>query len=211
MARSEDLKTPLARFDWTKDLFVARAQEVGKKPKFGFTPLFPKSTDLSALKKAAAEAIVAEWGDKGIEWYKNGLIKDPFLDGDGPQGIDKKTGERRVGYAGHTFLRCTSGEDFKPVVVDRLRNPVVTVAGCPSGSYGFAVVHAFTWTNDKGGKGVTFGVSLVQVSKVAEGDERFSTAGGGSPDPDKYFEKIADEGAAPAETKNGQGAGALFS
>lgn len=207
-SRSEDLKTPLCRFAYTNDLFKARAQEEGKKPKFGCTLMFPKTTDLSALKKAASEAAFAEWGDKAAQWYKDGLIKDPFLDGDGPQGINKKTGERSLGHAGHIFTRTTSGEGFKPLVVDNLRNPLVSVAGAPSGSWGYAVVHAFTWVNEKGGKGVTFGVSLVQITKVAQGEEKLG--GGGGPDPAKFFEKAADEGAAPAAPKTGAGAGGLF-
>lgn len=205
MARSEDLKTPMARFAWTENLFKARAQEEGQKAKFGCTLLFPKDVDLSALKEAAGKAAIEEWGDKAVQWIKDGVIKSPFLDGDGPQGINKKNGERNAGYAGHTFIRVTSGADFKPVVVNQLRNPVVEASGFPSGYYGFAVVHAFTWENAKNGKGITFGISLAQVAKEGE-----RLGGGGGPDPDKFFEKIADEGAAPAETKSGAGAGGLF-
>lgn len=207
MARSEDLKTPEARFAFTRELFTAKAgsDEPGAKKKFGCTLLFPKSADLSALKDAAVKAATEEWGDKAVQWIKDGVIKSPFLDGDGPQGIAKKTGERKEGHVGHTFIRVTSGETMKPVVVDRLRNPVVDAAGCPSGCYGFAVVNAFTWDNPKNGKGITFGISMAQVTRPGE-----ALGGGGGPDPDKFFEKIADEGAAPEATKSGQGAGGLF-
>ena len=44
---------------------------------------------------------------------------------------------------------------------------------------------------------------------VREGDEVLG-GGGGGPDPDKFLEKLADEGDAPAETKSGAGAGGLF-
>ncbi|MGF7063600.1 ssDNA-binding protein [Aminobacter sp. BE322] len=110
--------------------------------------------------------------------------------------------------ADHTFIRCTSGEDYKPKVFDRKRNPVLDKADCPSGSRGFAVVNAFTWENEENGKGISFGISMFQVTKKAEGGEILGGTGG--PDPDKFFETIDDEGDAPASTKTGNGAASLF-
>jgi hypothetical protein len=46
------------------------------------------------------------------------------------------------------------------------------------------------------------------AQKVKEGE---SLGGGGAGSPDQYFEKIEDEGEAPAETKAGAGAAGLFS
>lgn len=207
MARSEDIKTPLAIASFTKDLFEARERDNGSKS-FGCTLLFPKTVSIAALEEKALEAAKAEWGDKAIQWIKDGLVKSPFLDGDGPQGISKKSGERHAGYAGHRFIRCTSGADYKPKVFDKKRNPVMDVDGIPSGSQVYGVVNAYTWENDKNGKGISFGISLVQVARVATGDEVLGGSGG--PDPDKYFETIADEGDAPAATKGGAGASGLF-
>lgn len=207
MARSEDIKTPLGIASFTADLFTARDRDNGSKS-FGFTILFAKTTSLAALHEKALEAAVAEWGDKAKQWIKDGVVKSPFLDGDGPQGISKKTGERHKGCAGHTFIRCTSGADYKPKVFDKKRNPVMSVDGIPSGSQVYAVVNAYTWENEKNGKGISFGVSLVQVAHVAEGDEVLG--GGGGPDPDKWLESIDDEGDAPSSTKSGAGASGLF-
>jgi hypothetical protein len=207
MARSEDAKTPLAIVSFTRDLFEARERDNGSKG-YGCTLLFPKTTDISALQNLALAAAVDEWGAKAKDMIKNEVIKSPFLDGDGKQGINKKTGERNKGYAGHTFIRCTSGADYKPKVFDKRRNPVMEMEGCPSGSHVYAVVNAYTWENEKNGKGISFGISLVQVAKVAQGDEVLG--GGGGPDPDKWLETIDDEGDAPAGTKSGEGAGGLF-
>lgn len=208
MARSEDIKTPLAISSFTADMFKARERDNGSKS-FGVTLLFPKTTDLAALHGAALAAATDEWGDKAKQWIKDGLIKSPFLDGDGKQGLSKKTGERHPGYAGHTFIRCTSGADYKPKVFDKKRNPVMDADGCPSGSHVYAVVNAYTWENETNGKGISFGVSLVQVAKLATGDEVLG--GGGGPDPDKWLETIDDdEGDAPASTKSGAGAAGLF-
>lgn len=207
MARSADLKTPKATIAFAHNLFDARERDNGSK-NYGCTLLFPKDADLSGLQDLVAQVIVDEWGDKAKEMFKNGLIKNPFLDGDGKQGRSKETGEPHKGFPGTTFIRCSSGADFKPKVFDRRRNPVFEKDDCRSGSEVFAVVNAYTWENKENGKGVSFGVSIVQVAKNAEGD--MVLGGGGGPDPDKFLEVIEDEGEAPAETSGGKGAGGLF-
>ncbi len=168
----------------------------------------PKGADKKALEEAVIEAATEEWGDKAIQMIKDGIIKSPFLDGDGKQGKSKKTGEPHKGFPGNWFIRCTSGEDYRPKVVDRNVQPVLSREGCPSGSMGYGMVNAFTWENKENGKGVTFGISAFQVAKVATGDEVLG--GGGGVDVESAFEKIADEGAAPDSTKSGAGAGGLF-
>lgn len=206
MARSEEVKTPLAIVSYANNLFEARENEENGQKSYGCTLLFKKGSDLSVIQNAAFSAAKEAWGDKAAEWLKNGVVKSPFLDGDGPQAISKKTGERAKGFAGHTFIRCKSGVDYKPKVFDKARNPVFEKAECPSGSHVYAVVNAFTWENAKNGKGITFGISLVQVVKKAEGEEVLG--GGGGADPDKFFEKIEDTGDAPAT--GSAGAAALF-
>lgn len=207
MARSEDVKTPRAIIAFAHNLFEPRERDNGQKS-YGCTLLFKKGTDLSALEGLVVDAITQEWGDKAVQMFKDGLIKNPFLDGDGKQGKSKETGEPHKGFPGTTFIRCTSGADFKPKVFDRRRNPVFEKDDCRSGSEVFAVVNAYTWENRENGKGVSFGVSIVQVIKNAEGDEILG--GGGGPDPDKFLEVIEDEGEAPAETGGGKGASGLF-
>lgn len=204
MARSEDLKTPLARLAFTQSLFKPQERDNGKK-QFGCTLLFPKSEDLSALQNAALKAATEEWGDKAVQWIKDGIIHSPFLDGDGPQGLNKKTGERHAGFAGHRFIRVISGEDYPPKLFNKAVRPISGPEELYSGSYGFAVVNAFTWDNKEKGKGISFGVSMIQVAKDGE-----KLGGGGGANPDQFFDKIEDEGEAPAETKDGKGAAGLF-
>lgn len=207
MARSEDAKTPEAIVAFAMDLFTPRDRDNGKK-QYGCQLHFKKGADLSALQNIALQAAKEEWGDKAVEWIKNETIKNPFLDGDGKQGRDKE-GNQKPGHAGTTFIRCSSGVDFKPKVFDRRRNPIMDKADVPSGSTVLAVVNAYTWENKENGKGISFGVSLVQVLKKAEGDEVLG-GGGGGPDPDKWLEKIDDTGDAPEQTKGGAGAAGLF-
>jgi len=205
MARSEDTKGPEAIIAFAHNLFEPQERDNGKK-QFGCSILYPKGTDINVLKQAAVDAVVAEWGDKAKQWIKDEVIKSPFLDGDGKQAVSKKTGERHVGFAGHTFIRCISGEDYKPKVFDRKRNMIVDKADVPSGSRGIPVVNAFTWENKENGKGVSFGISMLQITRKAEGDEILG--GGGGPDPDKFFEKIEDDG--PVGDTGGKGAESLF-
>ena len=205
-SRSEDVKTPLATISFAGDLFKLREYDNGGKG-YGCTLIFPKTADLSALEKIAVDAAVGEWGEKARKMIADEVIKNPFLDGDGKQGKDQQ-GEQRPELKGMKFIRCKSGADFKPKVFDKKRNPVMDVDDCPSGSQVYGVVNAFTWENAKNGKGISFGISLVQVVKKAEGSEVLG--GGGGPDPDKWLEKIEDDGDAAPETKDGKGAGGLF-
>ena len=208
MARSEDLSTQkaglLARFAFTDGLFTLQTTQSGKK-QWNVTMLFPKTADLTPLHALALAAAKEEWGDKAEAMVRDGIIKSPFLDGDGKQGKSKKTGEPHKGFPGHMFIRCTSGEDYRPKLVDRKLLPIVDKSDLKSGDFGYAVVNAFTWENKENGKGITFGVSLILKSK--DGD---SLGGGGSTNAEDHFEKIEDEGDAPLATKAGAGAAGLF-
>lgn len=207
-SRSEQFKTPgLVRVAFTDGLFEAQKDDWGNL-NFTATILIPKSDSLAVYEKAAVEASAAEWGgqEKAVKLIKDKIIHSPFLDGDGPQGRSKKTGEPHAGFPGHWFLRVKSGEAYPPTLVDRKKIPIVSKGGALySGCYGYAVLHAFTWENDKKGKGLTFGIDMFQVAKDGE-----RLGGGGGVDVDKWAEEIPDEGAAPESTKSGAGAGGLF-
>lgn len=203
MARSDDLKTPLCRLAWADGLFKVKADDFGKNW-WTCSLLFPKGDDLVALKKAALQACEAEWPGKASEWLQSGVIKNPFLDGDGKQGRNKN-GEPHAGFPGTKFIRVKSGEEYRPKLVNQKVLPITSQDDLYSGCYGFAVVHAYTWDNEKQGKGVSFGIGMFQKAKDGE-----RLGGGGGVDVDKWAEKIEDAGDAPAETKGGKGAEALF-
>lgn len=204
-ARSEDFKTPRCRVSFAQNLFKARAQD-GGKPKFGATLIFAKTIDRKALDEAVRSVIVEKWGDKGLEQAKAGLIKSPFLAGDGKEARNKQTGELHPGMGADVFfIRVQANEDRPPVVRFKDPNIPATEEDVYSGSYGFAVINAFTWENPQNGKGVSFGIQYFQ--KTGEGDR---IGGSGRVDPEKWHEKIADEGEAPESTKSGAGAGGLF-
>jgi len=186
MARSADLKTPLARLAFANGLFDLQTTQSGKK-QWNCSLLFPKGADISSLKNLALEAAKEEWGDKAVQMIKDEIIKSPFLDGDGKQGKSKKTGEPHEGFPGTTFIRCTSGEDYRPKLVNQKVLPITSKDELYSGCYVFAVVNAFTWDTKENGKGITFGISMLQ--KVKDGDR---LGGGGRAKAEDEFEPIGD-------------------
>ncbi|MGE0211803.1 MAG: ssDNA-binding protein [Parvibaculaceae bacterium] len=204
MARAPDIKTPLCRVAFTQGLWELQTTDRGGK-QWSCSLLFPKGTNIAALHENALAAAVEEWGDKAAQMIKDKLIHSPFLDGDGPQGKSKKTGEPHAGFPGNTFIRVISGEDYRPKLVNQKVLPITSKDELYSGCYGYAVVNAFTWENKEKGKGISFGISMFQKAKDGE-----RLGGGGGGNPEDHFEKIEDEGDAPAATKTGAGAEGLF-
>jgi len=205
MKRSEDFKTPMGRLSYAQSLYEPRAAEAGGKKKYGCTLIFNKA-DRAALEKVVAQVITDEWGVKGIERAKAGLIKSPFLAGDGKEARNKTTGELHPGMGPDVFfIRCQANSDRPPAVRWKSPNIQETEATVYSGCYGKAVVNVFAWTNSKNGDGVSFGLSMFQ--KLGEGER---LGGSGGVDVDKHFETVEDAGEAPESTKGGAGAGGLF-
>ncbi len=201
-ARSEDFKTPPCRLSFAQQLFKARAQD-GGKPKYGCTLIFTKE-HRAALEQQVAKVITDQWGPAGIEKAKNGLIKSPFLAGDGKEARNKQTGELHPGMGPDVFfIRTQANEDRPPVVRYKDPNIPATAEEVYSGCYGFAVVNAFAWSNPQNGDGVSFGISYFQKTRDGE-----RIGGSGQLDPEKWHEKIEDAGDAP--DVGGGGAGALF-
>ena len=206
MARGEPFRAPTCRPSYAFGMFKSRTKESddgSKRESWDVTLIFA-SEHRKTLEKKVAETIVAEWGEKGIERAKQGLIKSPFLAGDGKEARNKETGELHPGMGpGVFFIRASSN---KPVVV-RWKDEHVPAAeeDVYSGCVGFPVLNTFAWNNAKNGDGVSFGIEYFQ--KTGEGER---IGGSGPVDASKYFEKIDDEGDAPEETKGGEGAGGLF-
>lgn len=212
-ARSEEFKTPRCRVSYARDLFTPRAKtdDAGKptgKEAYGCTLIFQKSVDRKALNAAVESVVLEEWGEKGIDRFKKGLIKSPFIDGMS-KSAHNKAGDLNPGMGDDVFfVRVTANNE--PTVRYRSANIPAKHGNGPddikSGDFGFAVLNAFAWNSSTGGDGVSFGISYFQ--KLEDGESLGGTGGG--VDVDKYFEKVADTGAAPDETKSGAGASGLF-
>jgi hypothetical protein len=204
MERSSDFMTDLCRVSFAGSLFKPRAQQEGGVEKYGCTLIFSKTCDRSALDAAVKGVIIAQWGDKGLERAKAGLIKSPFLDGAGKEARNKKTGELHPGFGPDVFfLRVQSIR--QPVLRYRSEHIPATEEEIYSGCYGKAVLNAFAWNNPQNGDGISFGIQFFQ--KISDGER---LGGSGGVDAAKWMESVPDEGAAPEATRGGAGASGLF-
>lgn len=202
MFATDEFKTPELRISYAPGLFEAKSIE-GSAKKFSFTAIF-ENKHRPALEAKIREAVVGEWGDKGLEMAKKGLISSPFYAGDSKEARDKETGEIKEGLGPDVFfIRPSANEDKPPVLRYKSANIPATLSEIRSGDHGFAVLVAFAWDHPTGGKGVSFGLRYLQKTRDGE------PLGGGAPtDPNKWHEKIEDAGNAP-ETGDA-GAESLF-
>ncbi len=213
LARGPDISTQKlgleCRFSYAQYCFEPSTNEKGVK-QFQLTAIFDKSQNLSPLKDAAFACAEEAWPGKAKQKIEAGIVKTPFLDGDGPQGKFKKgekAGQQKPELVGKVFLRLISGVDHPPkmliskggVIVPALKTDIV------SGDHGFLVLNPICWNSTQQGDGLSFGFTMVMKSRSGE-----PLGGGGGGNADDYFEAIKDEGEAPAETKSGAGAGGLF-
>ena len=204
MERSTDFKTPLARVSFAGSLFTPRAQQEGATAKYGCTLIFDKTCDRAVMDAAVKQVLIAQWGDKGLERAKAGLIKSPFLDGNGKEARNKKTGELHPGFGPDVFfLRVQSVR--APTLRYRSEHVPATEDEIYSGCYGKAVLNAFAWTNPQNGDGISFGIQFFQ--KIKDGDR---LGGGGGVNAASWMETVPDEGDAPEATRTGAGASGLF-
>lgn len=219
MASSAQFKTPICRFSYVQNMVnrVTKKDDAGNVITRNGQPvteqqctlIFDASTDRTPFDNALREAIVAQWGEAGMERAKNGLIKLPYLKGDGPEARNKKTGELHPGMGADKWFIRVATQLEAPVRYRSQTIPVTLGSGddqLKSGDYGFGVIHAFCWNNTKKGDGVSFGIDYLQKTKAGE-----SLGGsGGGIDVETVYETVEDSGDAPPETKNGGGAASLF-
>jgi hypothetical protein len=219
MATSPQFRTPQARFSYVQNLFVpvAKKDQSGKPilDKKGqpiterqCTLIFDKTPEnLKVFEEQILAVLNEEWPSNGVQRFKNGLIRNPILMGDSKQARSAKTGEINPGLGPDKFFLRVMTRQEVPVRFRSEGIPATYGTGedqIKSGDYGFAVLHAFSWTVDTG-SGISFGIDYLQKQKA--GESLGGTAGVNASD---WFETVADEGDAPASTQTGQGAGGLF-
>lgn len=142
-------------------VFKAQSPNPKDKAKFSITMLFPKDTDLSAIKEAIKQAKIAEYGPKE-NWPKD--LQSPVSDGN--THLEKETGEIKEGYEDHWVIKASSNEDQKPGVVDENVDPIIDPASFYPGCYARAHVLALAWEY-MGKKGVM--LILDHVQKLRDG------------------------------------------
>lgn len=154
---AENVMTPKFRvsFPWVFRPQKPMANATSQDPKYSITMLFPKGADLSALKKAAADAVAEKWGADKAKWPKN--LRSPFRD----QGEKEFEGYE----AGAVFITATSKQ--RPGLVDEKVQDIIEEKDFYPGCYARATVRVFAY-DQAGNRGVAFGLQNIQ--KLADGE-----------------------------------------
>lgn len=184
MARSPEVRTPEVKYAFARGLTIPQTKRSGRE-QYEATLLIAKGVDLTALRDACVQAVVAEWGESARDDFEKGLIPSPIHDGDGIAGCNKKTGMPNNGFAGCNFIRVSSGVQFPPDLVDHECAPLGP-RQLYSGCYGYAIVTAFTLASRDGARSVLFGITAAQVTREGPRLDRSQNVA------IRYFQKIAD-------------------
>jgi len=198
---SQKFKTPIGTIAFANSLFTAKSVVEGGPKKYGCTLIWDDTVDKTGFQKAVKEVAEGAWGDKFEAKRKAGIIKMPFLQGDGPQAHNKGSGELYQGFGpGKFFIRVQSGEKQPPIIRYLDPNIPATELEVYSGCQGWAVLHAFSWWHQTGGEGISFSIDMFR--KTNDGER---LGGGGPVDPEKWWDgDIAPKG------NGGGGAAGLF-
>ena len=186
-ANSGEFRSPDCTLAFSDGLFELKSVD-GVKHNYGCTLIFPNK-DKKVLMDKVRLVVGMKWGDKGQAMFDKGFIKSPILAGDGPSAHNKQTGDLYNGFGPDVFfIRANAQEDAKPLVYFRSKHVQADKEEIYSGCVGFAVLNAYTWENQSGGNGVSFGIRAFQ--KLREGD----ALGGRAPfNPDKWIVELNDE------------------
>jgi hypothetical protein len=160
-------------------VFEPWAQNADDDPRYSCALLIPKSDTrtMAALRKAQ-QAALQNGKDRTFGGKIPSSWADTIHDGDEEADLDKNPE-----YAGHYYMSVSS--KTRPGVVDRSVQPILDSTEVYSGCYARVEVGAFPY-NNKGKKGVSFGLNHVQ--KVADG-ESF----GGRSRAEDVFDELPDE------------------
>lgn len=174
---SEQMKsivTPIGRLCFVH-LFEPYKAEGSERELYSAVLVFPKSTDISALKKSVADAVRAKWP----EGCKGG--RNPINDG------DLKADDWGEVFKDSWYIRVSSQN--RPAVVDRNVQDIIDPSQVWSGQYGRATVRPYAY-DKSGNKGVSFGFTAIQIARDGE-----RLSGGGAADK-KMFDTLPDKPAA---------------
>jgi hypothetical protein len=185
-ANSGTFATPEGQLSFCDSLFEKRSMD-GVKFNYGCTIIFDNK-HRPFFEDIIRKVVAQKWGDKGQRDFDKGLIKNPLLDGDGPQAHSKQSGELWGGMgADKFFIRPTAQEDAQPQVFYRSKHVQASREEIYAGCWGKGILNAYTYENPSGGRGVSFGIRAFQ--KFRDGEP----LGGRQPfDPDKWIVDIED-------------------
>jgi hypothetical protein len=196
---SDKTLTPEFRVSYA-NVFKPQKNDLNGKMEYSLVAIFPKGTDLTALKAAAAKPLIEKYGPDQAKWPSG--LRSPFRK---CSERWKNEGGKQVIPAGYEdgdaiFLTLKATEAYRPGVVDASVQDIVEPRDFYSGCYARASVRAYFY-EQKGNRGVSFGLNNVQ--KLRDGD----SLGGGASKPTDDFQPVDAPAAAAA---GGQGAKSIF-
>jgi len=155
-------------------------------PKYSLVALFPKGTDLTAIKTLVKDAAEARWGTDRSKWPA-GLIF-PFKDG-------KERAEKYEGFEeGAIFVNIST--KFQPRLVNESVQPIINQRDFYAGCWARCTVNTFTYPaaggKNKGKTGVSLGLNDIQKTRD---DKPFA----GRPDVASVFTPVSGTAAPAAE------------
>ena len=197
---TESINTPIGRMAFA-DLFEPRKNEKNGKESYGLLVVFPKSQDLTPIRKLAHDAAVEKWGADKAKWppnlrrldFKTHLSldgKDGFPLRDGDETVDKSTGDPWQGFEGCVFFRAASTK-YAPGVVDHKVHRVLDPKAIFGGRRCIVQVNAYGYDTES--NGINIGLQNVQI--LPDDGTRW---GGSPPKAESAFKPIDDGSADPA-------------
>jgi len=183
LTKAGTLLLPAGRLSYP-NLFKARPMpgESDDKAKFGTSVILPPDSDLTLALKMVEEAAVDKWG-KNI-----GKVKRPFIK------HAEKTEDAELAAAFPILVRMSSAK--APSVIYGNGEPCTVDDEVYPGRWARVSVRIYAWEHQTGGRGVSFGLSNVQL---LDHDDRI---GGGRAKVEDEFEFIADANDSAAKSGN---------
>lgn len=167
--RTGKTTTPLFRLSFPA-IWEPRDKMGGNGTEYSITMLFPKGTDLTALKRLALDAVNAKWGTDKNKWPPNLRVDwKTFLSTTGRDGWPFRDGDEQDydGYEGQISVRATCRS--RPAVFDKQVKPIIGPDEVYAGCYCYASVTAYAWEHQASkNRGVSFG--LLGIQKVMDGE-----------------------------------------
>lgn len=130
----------------------------GGKSMYSVTMLFKKSQNLNDIKEVIKLAKTVKYGPNQKNWPTN--IESPVTDGDHPKHAGKE------GYKGCWAIKASTGEEYKPGLVDENAEPILDQGLFYPGCYARAQVFCRVW-EFAGKTGIHF--ILDNVQKLRDG------------------------------------------
>ena len=162
------MNTPEFRVNWPK-VFAAEKNDLNGQMEFSVMAVFPKGSDLSAMKADALKALVDKFGDRMQDASFAAALRKPFRKCKEKWKKDPKTGADiiPVGFEDPeaTFINMKSLQ--KPGVVDQNVQDISELRWFYAGCYAIASYRAYAYDN-KGNRGVSIGLNNIQKTRDGE-------------------------------------------